>query len=32
MGLGLVHLMGLMEKLCRGVVCLGFVYLMEQLS
>lgn len=32
MGLGLVHLMGLMKKLCRGVVRLGFMNLMEQLS
>lgn len=32
MGFSLVHLMGLMEQLCRGVVGLGFVHLLEQLS
>lgn len=32
MGLSLVHLIGLMQQLCGGVVGLGFVYLMEQLS
>lgn len=32
MGLSLMHLMGLMEQFCGGVVGLGFVNLMEQLS
>ena len=31
-GLGLLHLMGLVEQLCRGMMCLDFVHLMKQLA